>query len=61
MSGLDRSIDEHRLPINLGISHLNKIQGDLIQTFLMILRRRLKDYWKQNLFDHADMQSGYRV
>ena len=43
MPGLDRSMVEHRLPINLDISHLNKLQGDLIQMFLMILRR-LKDY-----------------
>ena len=29
--------------------------------FLMILKRRLKDYQKRNLSDHSDMQSGYRV
>ena len=44
MPGLYRLIVEHRLPIKPGFWPLNKLQGDLIEMFLMTLRRRLKDY-----------------
>ena len=61
MPGLDRSIVEHRLPIKPGFGPLSKLQGDSIRTCLMILKRRLKGYWRRSLSDHADMQSGYRM
>ena len=45
MPGLDWYIGCHS---NLYIGRLNKLQGDSTRTCLMISKRRLKGYWKQN-------------
>ena len=61
MPGLDRSIVEHRLPIKPGYRPFKQAPSRFNPNVLMISKRRLKGYWKQNLSDCADMQSGYQM
>ena len=61
MPGLDRSIVEHLLPIRPGYRPFKQAPRRFNQNVLNDIKKRVKDYWKQSLSDHVDMQSGYRM
>ena len=61
MPGLDQSIVEHRLPIKPRYWSFKQAPRRFNLNILDDIKMRLKGYWKQNLSDRADMQSGYRM
>ena len=61
MSGLDRSIVEHRLPIKHGYWPFKQTPRRFNPNVLDDIKKETKRLLKQNLSDLVDMQSGYQV